>query len=134
MTLAEVLHAKELSTQLHVISSAKVPIIKLTDKVSGSIVDIRYCPLFVNICSFPLIEYVYSLNQDVRTNELVSSYMERYPALRPLTLILKLFLYQRRLHETYTGGLSSFSLLIIIVSFLQVRLEGKKNEHKKRAK
>lgn len=42
ITLAEVLHAKELSTQLHVISSAKVPIIKLTDKVSGSIVDIRY--------------------------------------------------------------------------------------------
>lgn len=56
--------------------------------------------------------------------------LQAYPMLRSLTVILKLFLAQRRMNETYSGGIGSFVLLNMIVSFLQQRqrcavLEGK---------
>ena len=46
--------------------------------------------------------------------------MRKYPSLTPLVLLLKQFLYERGLNNTYTGGLSSYCLTLMIVSFLQL--------------
>ena len=43
-----------------------------------------------------------------------------YPLLPHLVLVLKQFLLQRDLNEVFTGGISSYSLILMIVSFLQV--------------
>lgn len=43
-------------------------------------------------------------------------------ALRPLIMILKTFLVQRNLNEVFTGGLGSYSILILLSSFLNVFL------------
>ena len=46
--------------------------------------------------------------------------MEAYPALPYLVLVLKQFLLQRDLNEVFTGGISSYSLILLTVSFLQL--------------
>jgi non-canonical poly(A) RNA polymerase PAPD5/7 len=51
---------------------------------------------------------------------LVKVAMVDQPALRPLALFLKFFLYCRGLHETYSGGVGSYMLLIMVLSFLQL--------------
>ena len=47
-------------------------------------------------------------------------YMKLYPALRPLTLVVKQLLALRCLNEVYTGGVGSYAILLMIMSFLQV--------------
>jgi len=48
--------------------------------------------------------------------------MEQYPNLKYLVLVLKQFLLQRDLNEVFTGGISSYSLIYLTVSFLQVSI------------
>ena len=50
--------------------------------------------------------------------------MEKYPYLKHLVLVLKQFLLQRDLNEVFTGGISSYSLILMVVSFLQMRGRG----------
>jgi hypothetical protein len=46
--------------------------------------------------------------------------MAQRPAIRPLVLLLKYFLYSRGLHDTYTGGIGSFALQLMVLSYLQL--------------
>uniref|UniRef100_S4RRL6 PAP-associated domain-containing protein n=1 Tax=Petromyzon marinus TaxID=7757 RepID=S4RRL6_PETMA len=45
--------------------------------------------------------------------------IQEYPLLPQLVLVLKQFLLQRDLNEPYTGGVSSYLLVMLVVSFLQ---------------
>lgn len=47
--------------------------------------------------------------------------LQKYPVLPYLVLVLKQFLLQRDLNEVFTGGIGSYSLFLMAVSFLQVR-------------
>ena len=80
----------------------KVPIIKLTDKLSNINVDI----------SFNRTNGIYCV-------KLVKFLMKKYPELRPIILVLKAFLKSRNLNETYHGGVSSFLLTMMVTSYLQ---------------
>lgn len=55
----------------------------------------------------------------LRTAELVRELTAQFPAIVPLALILKQFLTDRSLDHPYTGGLSSYCLVILITRFLQ---------------
>ena len=46
--------------------------------------------------------------------------MEQYPALPYLTFVLKQFLVNRDLNEVFSGGISSYTVVLMIVSFFQV--------------
>ena len=46
--------------------------------------------------------------------------MEIFPCLPHLVLVLKQFLVQRDLNEVFAGGISSYSLVLMTISFLQV--------------
>ncbi|CAD8199794.1 unnamed protein product [Paramecium octaurelia] len=52
---------------------------------------------------------------------LIKSYLNYLPELRPLTMVLKQFLSQSSLLDPYQGGLSSYGLNLMIISFLQSR-------------
>ena len=80
-----------------------MPIIKLVDSLLGCRVDISV-----------------NMHNGIRAAEIVRSYLVTMPALRPLAFILKQFLLQRGLNEVFTGGLSSYSTAVLIISFLQV--------------
>lgn len=64
-----------------------------------------------------------SLNQlnGISAGKIVNSYLAALPAVRPLVLVIKSFLNQRGMNEVYSGGLGSYSVICLVISFLQVR-------------
>lgn len=74
-----------------------------------------------------MVDKLYNVNVDIsfnRTNgvycvKLVKFLQKKFPELRPLILILKAFLKSRSLNETYTGGIGSFLLTMLVTSYLQ---------------
>jgi non-canonical poly(A) RNA polymerase PAPD5/7 len=83
----------------------QVPLVKMVDFRTRCQVDIS----FNNI-------------KGVENSKIVRNYLKKYSPLRPLTIVLKYFLQQRQLNEPYLGGLGSYSLILMIVSLLQVLL------------
>ncbi|KAG8363403.1 hypothetical protein BUALT_Bualt19G0018700 [Buddleja alternifolia] len=55
----------------------------------------------------------------LQTTGLVKDLTERFPAVTPLALVLKQFLADRTLDQSYSGGLSSYCLVLLITRFLQ---------------
>ncbi|XP_037385524.1 terminal nucleotidyltransferase 4A isoform X2 [Talpa occidentalis] len=88
---------------IKVLDKATVPIIKLTDQETEVKVDISF-----------------NMETGVRAAELIKSYMKKYSLLPYLILVLKQFLLQRDLNEVFTGGISSYSLILMAISFLQL--------------
>lgn len=88
---------------IKVLDKASVPIVKLTDKKTEVKVDISF-----------------NMTNGVKSARLIQDFMEHYPNLKYLVLVLKQFLLQRDLNEVFTGGISSYSLILMTVSFLQL--------------
>lgn len=84
------------------ITRARVPLIKFRDLATGVSIDISF-----NSSNGP------------RNTEIVKSFIKEYPASRPLTIVVKHFLYHNCLNEPYYGGLSAYGLFLMVVSFLQ---------------
>ncbi|KAL6065554.1 hypothetical protein QOT17_010185 [Balamuthia mandrillaris] len=55
----------------------------------------------------------------VAASKLVRSYVRSLPALTPLALVLKQLLHDKGLNNTYTGGISSYCLVLMIVAYLR---------------
>ncbi|KAF5470038.1 hypothetical protein F2P56_010588 [Juglans regia] len=55
----------------------------------------------------------------LQTTELVKELTDQFPAATPLALVLKQFLADRSLDQSYSGGLSSYCLVLLIIRFLQ---------------
>ncbi|XP_034947287.1 terminal nucleotidyltransferase 4B-like isoform X2 [Chelonus insularis] len=97
-------------SSIKVLDKASVPIVKLTDKETEIKVDISF-----------------NMNNGVKSAELIKEYKRRFPVLDKLVMVLKQFLLQRDLNEVFTGGISSYSLILMTVSFLQ--LHPRQNAH-----
>eukprot|EP00757_Euglenozoa_sp_SAG-D1_P001608 gene1608-12691_t len=54
--------------------------------------------------------------------------LKEYPLARPLTVIIKHFLFLRGLNDVFTGGLGSYSILLLVVGFLQRQQIGSKGQ------
>ncbi|XP_078720296.1 terminal nucleotidyltransferase 4A-like [Lampetra fluviatilis] len=91
---------------MKVLDKARVPIIKLTDERTEVKVDISF-----------------NVDTGVKSARLVKQFIEEYPLLPQLVLVLKQFLLQRDLNEPYTGGVSSYLLVMLVVSFLQLHAD-----------
>jgi len=113
--LSEALRGVAAPGSLLVLERAAVPIIKLADDITGIRVDISF-----------------NMANGLRAAELIKHFKKRYPVLPKLIYVLKQFLYQRDLNEVYSGGLSSYALILMVVSFLQQHVrEDAKNHQKK---
>lgn len=55
----------------------------------------------------------------LQTTELVKELTDQFPAATPLAFVLKQFLADRSLDQSYSGGLSSYCLVLLITRFLQ---------------
>ncbi|XP_032391003.1 terminal nucleotidyltransferase 4A isoform X2 [Etheostoma spectabile] len=88
---------------IKVLDKATVPIIKLTDQETEVKVDISF-----------------NVETGVRAASLIKDYVKMYPVLPYLIFVLKQFLLQRDLNEVFTGGISSYSLILMVISFLQL--------------
>ena len=92
------------ATNIQLISKARVPIVKFEETKSGVQFDVSF-----DVANGPA------------SAEIVKRNTRRFPALRPLTTVLKCFLSQRGLNEVYSGGIGSYALLCMIMTFLQLR-------------
>lgn len=60
------------------------------------------------------------MQNGVQSAELIKVFKRDYPGLGKLLMVLKQFLVQRDLNEVFTGGISSYSLSLMCISFLQL--------------
>ena len=84
--------------------SAKVPILRIKDRVPP------HCE--IDICLN--VEAPQATSKFILRNA-----VDMYPHFRPLVLLLKCFLYQRGLADTFTGGIGSYLLSCLVLGFLQ---------------
>ena len=89
----------------------QVPIVKLTDAETEVKVDVSFNT---------------DLNQNcgVESAELIKGFIKQYECLKFLVLVLKQFLVQRDLNEVFSGGISSYALTLLVISFLQLHPRG----------
>ena len=62
----------------------------------------------------------------LKTVELIKSYLNTYSVLKPIILALKTLLNNGKLNNPYTGGLSSYGLVLMVVSFIQSKIDKQK--------
>lgn len=91
------------SDSVKVLEKASVPIVKLTDAKTDVKIDISF-----------------NMTNGVRSAKLIKEFIKSYPTLPKLVLVLKQFLLERDLNEVFTGGISSYSLILLTISFLQL--------------
>ena len=113
--LSDALLAKNIAApgSLKVLEHASVPIIKLTERESGIRIDISF-----------------NMANGLRAAELIKHFKKCYPVLPRLIYVLKQFLLMRELNEVYGGGLSSYVLILMVVSFLQLHRREDARTHK----
>ncbi|KAI3633969.1 hypothetical protein MIR68_007573 [Amoeboaphelidium protococcarum] len=82
---------------------ARIPLVKFQD----------------SICHFS-IDISFNIQGGVRSSSIIKQKIDLHPALRPLMIVMKQFLLMRGLNEVFSGGLGSYGLTALIVSFLQL--------------
>ncbi|EIW60204.1 uncharacterized protein TRAVEDRAFT_164816 [Trametes versicolor FP-101664 SS1] len=110
-SLANIVKRAGITDRVTIIAKAKVPIIKFVTTHGRFSVDI-------------------SINQGngVTAGKMVKQFLEELPALRSLVLIIKSFLSQRSMNEVFTGGLGSYSIVCLAISFLQMHPKVRRGE------
>ena len=99
-------------TNVEVISNATVSIIKFTEKESGFDFDITF-----------------NEESGFATVEEVKAALDIHYELKYLILLLKLILRQRKLNNTYTGGIGSFLLFCMLLAFVRHYKSGLVQRH-----
>ncbi|WFD31023.1 polynucleotide adenylyltransferase [Malassezia sp. CBS 17886] len=109
--LAACLRAGGVAESVQVIARAKVPIVKF-------------------VCPYGHFHVDISVNQanGLQAANLVNRWLRRQPSLRPLVMVLKQLLQQRALSEVFSGGLGSYSVTLLVLSFLQLHPKVQRGE------
>ena len=89
---------------LEAVRKARVPVIKFRDGPTKVSVDVSF-----------------NTDNGPRNSALVRRLLARYSEARPLVLLLKWVLYNNCQNEVFYGGLGSYALVLMVVSFLQMR-------------
>lgn len=85
------------------LDGASVPIVKYTDRETKIKVDLSF-----------------NIPNGLQSAELIKVLKRDFPGLGKLVMVLKQFLVQRNLNEVFSGGISSYSLSLMCISFLQM--------------
>ncbi|KZT09562.1 uncharacterized protein LAESUDRAFT_722526 [Laetiporus sulphureus 93-53] len=109
--LANTMKRSEITERVNIIARAKVPIIKFVTHYGRFSVDI-------------------SINQGngVSAGKMIKQFLAEMPALRSLVLVIKSFLAQRSMNEVFSGGLGSYSIVCMAISFLQMHPKIRRGE------
>lgn len=92
--------------KINYISSASIPIIKIDTKMDN-------CAIKVDI------SFKHEGHKGNDWVQIVKSWIEKYPVLRDITMVLKHILKVYNVNDPYTGGLSSYALILMIVAYIQ---------------
>ncbi|KAE9344024.1 hypothetical protein PF008_g9423 [Phytophthora fragariae] len=95
--------------QLELLGSAKIPVLRMTYSLDPTQQDV----LLDLTCGHSVG------HTGLGARDLIYSFQAEMPALRPLVLILKSHLLRNDLKCAFTGGISSYVLVILVIRFLQ---------------
>lgn len=87
---------------IEIIQSAKVPLVKYVDRVTGLRVDVSF-----------------ENTTGIIANQTFQDWKTQYPAMPILATVIKHFLAMRGLNEPVNGGIGGFSVTCLVVSLLQ---------------
>ncbi|XP_051152194.1 uncharacterized protein LOC127266109 [Andrographis paniculata] len=110
--LSRALSQRGIAKKIQVIAKARVPIIKFVEKKSEVSFDISF-----------------DVDNGPKAAHFIKDAVSKWPALRPLCLILKVFLQQRELNEVYSGGIGSYALLSMLIAMLRGQQDQVPPEH-----
>eukprot|EP00002_Diphylleia_rotans_P022861 TRINITY_DN4491_c0_g1_i10.p1 TRINITY_DN4491_c0_g1~~TRINITY_DN4491_c0_g1_i10.p1 ORF type:complete len:360 (-),score=70.02 TRINITY_DN4491_c0_g1_i10:853-1932(-) len=99
--------------KMQMIPNAKVPILKVIDSITGYPVDISVAAM-----------------NGIDLHQHISMSSHAYPPLRPLIILLKSILGARGLKDTFSGGLGSYAIFVLVLGFLKaypVNFPGRSN-------
>lgn len=131
--LARQLHGEAWVESITVIDSAAVPVLKLGARMHGTgrrsrrssnpmepgvqvtPIDVTFEPPQASMDTARAAP----LHNGSDTRAFVRSMLDEHDELRPLVLVLKQFLREAGLNEPFQGGLSSYSVVLMTLSFLQ---------------
>ena len=95
--------ARKLSA-IEVIDKTRIPLVKFTHKETNIQIDVSF-----NQPSGP------------QAAQLMKTFLNALPPLRPLIFVIKYFLAARELNVPYNGGVGSYMMQLLLVSYLQQR-------------
>ncbi|ORX87373.1 Nucleotidyltransferase [Anaeromyces robustus] len=104
--LQDALQEADIVSKIEVIDKARIPIIKLVEKVTGYHFDISA-----------------NAESGINSANLMEKFIETTgygEAIRALVLVIKQFLAQRYMNEVYSGGLGSYSVFILVTNFIMM--------------
>lgn len=99
---------------IKVIQNTAVPVIKFQTRPQvGEVESSMIEPVSIDV------SFEGNGHQGLEANKLNLSLLNEFPALRSLVLVLKRFLSGRGLCEAFSGGLSSYAIILLCARFLQ---------------
>ena len=132
--LYQVLGQQRWVETVQIYQHTKVPVIKIkTAAVPIPFMDQGYKPIvWIDITLERPSSVRLPRTRPVRTAEFVRRLLRGFPAIKPLALVLKQLLVERGLNESYTGGLCSYGLVLMITHV--IRRDVIKKAEKKQAR
>ena len=109
--LANTMKRAGITNNVTIIAKAKVPIVKFVTNHGNLSVDIS-------------INHI----NGIFAGKMILGFLKELPVLRALVLIIKAFLGQRSMNEVFSGGLGSYSIVCLVVSFLQLHPKIRRGE------
>lgn len=109
--ISRLLQKARVCRRVQIIGKARVPIIKFVTDLGHFAVDI-------------------SVNQTNGINAIavVNRFLQYMPGVRPLVMVIKAFLLQRGLNEPFNGGFGSYTVICMVVNFLQMHPKVRRRE------
>ncbi|DAZ93794.1 TPA: hypothetical protein N0F65_009916 [Lagenidium giganteum] len=101
--LAQALRSKSWVASLTLLETAKIPVLKLVSAGSSVPIDITFESS--------------ATHSGLLARDLVKRYADELPELYPLAIVFKQLLRERDLNDAYTGGLSSYSIVLMLIHF-----------------
>uniref|UniRef100_M4BA68 Polymerase nucleotidyl transferase domain-containing protein n=1 Tax=Hyaloperonospora arabidopsidis (strain Emoy2) TaxID=559515 RepID=M4BA68_HYAAE len=108
--LATLLQTKHWVASLVVLDTAKVPVLKVLSATTSVPIDITFQSA--------------ATHSGLLARDLIKRYTAKIPELYPLAIVFKQLLRERDLNDAYTGGLSSYSLVLMLIHFSQLWRNG----------
>ncbi|KAH7488684.1 hypothetical protein KRP22_008680 [Phytophthora ramorum] len=108
--LAKLLEKKKWVESLLVLDTAKVPVLKLVSAGTSVPIDVTFESA--------------ATHSGLLARDLIKRYADNMPELYPLAIVFKQLLRERDLNDAYTGGLSSYSVVLMIIHFSQLWRNG----------
>lgn len=104
--LAKALEAQAWVHSMVLLDTAKIPVLKLVSAETRVPIDITFESS--------------STHSGLIARDLIKRYADELPELYPLAVVFKQLLRERDLNDAYTGGLSSYSIVLMIIHFAQL--------------